>query len=380
MFCGVATALSLLGDQALYALLPLHFESLGLAPIHVGILLSANRWIRLLTNHLAERVLQHVSPRLLFVLALGVGAIVTLVYALVSAFVVLLVARLAWGLCWSFIRHVSVMALASGTALHQRGQMMGYFNGISRMGSVAGIVFGGILFDLMGYSNTLIAFFACSMLAVPFALPVSRVPLGAARHEEHASTRLEGSALLICGFSVGAVGPGLIMSTLGYILLSRYGSEIQLGSILIGVATLNGLLLGSRWLLDTVAAPVLGAWVDHLGNMRGATGFFAVGLVALGVLAGTTSLLLLAVGILVFFISGSTLNTVLAGEASKRGSGYYARFATAGDLGSACGPLIGWVLLDQLQSAEGVFIPGILLYLAGLAAARWAFVAPQGKR
>jgi len=62
VFCGIATAVSLLSDQALYALLPIYFEQMELAPIHVGILLSANCWIRLLTNTLAERVLTSVSP------------------------------------------------------------------------------------------------------------------------------------------------------------------------------------------------------------------------------------------------------------------------------------------------------------------------------
>jgi len=54
---GGATAFSLLGDQALYAVLPVYLEPLGLSAIQVGVLLSANRWVRLLTNHLAHRIL-----------------------------------------------------------------------------------------------------------------------------------------------------------------------------------------------------------------------------------------------------------------------------------------------------------------------------------
>ena len=45
-----ATAFSLLGDQVLYAVLPVLYQDLGLTAIQVGILLSANRWIRLLLN------------------------------------------------------------------------------------------------------------------------------------------------------------------------------------------------------------------------------------------------------------------------------------------------------------------------------------------
>ena len=53
---GAATAFSLLGDQMLYSVLPVYYESLGLTAVGVGVLLSANRWIRLLTNDLAYRI------------------------------------------------------------------------------------------------------------------------------------------------------------------------------------------------------------------------------------------------------------------------------------------------------------------------------------
>ena len=53
LFVALAVAVSLLGDQALYAILPTYYTELGLLPYQVGLLLSANRWIRLLTNQLA---------------------------------------------------------------------------------------------------------------------------------------------------------------------------------------------------------------------------------------------------------------------------------------------------------------------------------------
>ena len=74
---GTATAFSLLGDQALYSVLPVYFETLGLAPIEVGIILSANRWIRLLTNHFAHRMTQRFRSDFLFVGALLIGTLTT---------------------------------------------------------------------------------------------------------------------------------------------------------------------------------------------------------------------------------------------------------------------------------------------------------------
>ena len=223
VFTGTITALSILGDQALYALLPLYFQEIGLLPIQVGILLSANRWVRLLTNHLAERLVDRFPVNLMLVLSIALGALLSLAYAYISSFLVLFIARCLWGLCFSFIRHISVMGVASSTELQNLGQMMGFYNGISRIGSVLGIVLGGILFDLIGFSTTLALFFLFSLFAVPFAmrsgLQTSSSSINDQQQKNQSATRY--SALLCCGFCIGIVGPGLVMSTLGFILLTR---------------------------------------------------------------------------------------------------------------------------------------------------------------
>ena len=95
---GLATAFSLLGDQVLYSVLPVYYADLGITPVQVGILLSANRWVRLVTNELAHRTAGHRGQRVLFAGALLLGSITTFCYAATSLFSLLLVARLAWGL------------------------------------------------------------------------------------------------------------------------------------------------------------------------------------------------------------------------------------------------------------------------------------------
>src|SRR5262245_66169804 len=84
-----ATAFSLLGDQMLYAVLPAYYAKLGLTGIQVGILLSANRWIRLLTNHVAHVVSPHAPPRVTLAVAFGVGSLTTFAYAATDSFVLL---------------------------------------------------------------------------------------------------------------------------------------------------------------------------------------------------------------------------------------------------------------------------------------------------
>ena len=367
VFTATATALSLLGDQALYALLPLYFQEIGLLPIQVGILLSANRWVRLLTNHLAERLVDRFPVNLMLVLSLALGALLSLAYAYISSFLVLLVARCLWGLCWSFIRHISVMGVASSTEPQNLGQMMGFYNGISRIGSVLGIVLGGILFDLIGFSTTLALFCLFSLFAVPFAMrsgiQTSSI-ITDPQQNNQSSTRY--SALLCCGFCIGSVGPGLIMSTLGFILLSRYGTEVALMGFVVGIATLNGLLLGCRWVLDTLGAPIYGALIDRTGIRLGAPLCFLGGMIVMLLLNLSENLAGLALGMIVFFMCGTALSTVVSAEASRLGAKVFARYATAGDLGAAFGPVIGWGAYELIGTPNFVFVLGAGLYAIGM--------------
>ena len=343
VFTGTITALSILGDQALYALLPLYFQEIGLLPIQVGILLSANRWVRLLTNHLAERLVDRFPVKLMLVLSIALGALLSLAYAYISSFLVLFIARCLWGLCFSFIRHIGVMGVASSTEPQNLGQMMGFYNGISRIGSVLGIVLGGILFDLIGFSTTLAVFCLFSLFAVPFAMRSGLQTSSSINDQQQKiqpATRY--SALLCCGFCIGSVGPGLIMSTLGFILLSRYGTEVDLMGFVVGIATLNGLLLGCRWVLETLGAPIYGALIDRTGIRLGAPLCFLVGLIVMLLLNLSENLAGLALGMIVFFACGTALSTVLSAEASRLGAKVFARYATANDLGMAFGPVIGW--------------------------------------
>ena len=73
----LATAFSLLGDQALYSVLPVIHSDLGLSALQVGLLLSVNRWIRLLTNEFAHRLAARHAPAYLLPAALLLGAITT---------------------------------------------------------------------------------------------------------------------------------------------------------------------------------------------------------------------------------------------------------------------------------------------------------------
>ena len=128
---------------------------------------------------------------------------------------------------------------------------MGFYNGISHIGNILGIILGGILFDQIGFSTTLALFGVISFLAVPFAIKSGlQTSNNITNQQQNYKSTKRYTALLFCGFCMGSVGPGLIMSTLGFILLSRYGTEVNLIGFVVGIATLNGLYWAAAgWLI-----------------------------------------------------------------------------------------------------------------------------------
>jgi len=367
LLISLATAFSLLGDQMLYSVLPTYFTEIGLMPYQVGLVLSANRFIRLITNHLAEHFCRRYRLDFLTIASFGLGAVVTYAYAEVVQFGLLILARVTWGLCWSFIRQIGLMTVVESSDDGGLGRSMGFYSGISRTGSLAGNLMGAVGHDLFGYTATLIGFSITSVLAVPLGL-LSRKGLS----KKVLDTDVTGGpsppsgSLYFCGFTIGCVGPGLVMSTLGLVLKRAVGDDVSLLGLTIGVASLNGLFLSVRWIADFFGAPVLGHVGDLLGRRRATTLFFALGTTVLLLATTTSDLIWIAGAVLLFFFCAVGLTTILLAEAGRRGSRTTARYVTSSDFGAALGPALGWTSQQFVSSTDVVFLMGASLY--GLAA------------
>jgi predicted MFS family arabinose efflux permease len=357
-FIAAATAFSLLGDQVLYAVLPVYYQDLGLTPIQVGILLSANRWIRLLTNELAHRLGQGAAQRAIFLGAFALGALTTAAYALTSWFSLLFAARLIWGLSWSFIRHIGVQTIMAEAPADQAGRTMGVYNGISRAGSVAGLLGGAVLVDVFGFAAGVLMLAVVSLFSLPLAHIGFRPAASLPDHQSGTAP----VAVLAMGFVIGAVGPGFVMGTLGAALAGYVTSDAWLSA-----ATLTGVLLGTRYLMDSVAAAWLGSVTDTLGLRRAAGWFFFVGGLALLAAASKPPAAMFVVAIIGFFVCGTGLHAGVAATASRIGSGAFARYVTASDFGAACGPLGGWLVVAWLGDPAWSLAIGGVVYLVGVA-------------
>ena len=164
-----STALSIvtLGDSLIYVILPSYYTQIGFVPIQVGILLSANRWVRLGTNHLAEYCFRRYPSDLWVILAFFTGSLVAVIYGLSNLFMVFLAARILWGMSFSFLRQSGVMTVVTSGAGVHLGERMGYYRGINAGLRTIGVFMGGLCHDVFGFTVTLVSLGILSLVGVP---------------------------------------------------------------------------------------------------------------------------------------------------------------------------------------------------------------------
>jgi MFS family permease len=371
VLAGLGTALSLFGDTALYAILPVRFGELGLLPAQVGLLLSANRWVRLASNQPARRVLDRVGPAILLPAALVTGSLISLCYASRPVFWAFLAARLLWGVCWSFIRQASVSVSIASAARGRSGRALGLFTGIVQAGYIAGNITSGFLYDATGPSATFVWMAVLSLTAVPFGAWAARDGAPAAAAAAAAAPRALRATveLRVLGFLGACVGTGLVMSTVGYSLKQQLGDNTHLGALAVGITSLNALLLSVRYVIDGLGSPLLGRLIDRAGTRSVAVTAFGAGAIALlaAAAAGTPVATILLV--VIFFVCAASFSLALQVTAAERGPAAYAGYVSAADLGAAVGPLLGWLGIQYVTRPWATLLAGGVLLLAAAAIA-----------
>lgn len=362
----LVVALSLLGDSMLYAVLPVQYELFGLPVGAVGLLLSVNRYVRLVSNTLAGRLYERAGVRLPFLGAVALGAGTTAVYGLAPGLPLFVAVRMLWGTSWSLLRLGGQLTVLRYSGAARLGSGMGAYQGISRLGSLAGMLVGGLLADTIGARVALLLFGAASALGLPLAMTVAlhdvhvRVPVAPTRRvplwhawrvllcgEHHAARQV---AVVHVTAMWTALAAGLLGSSLGLLFRMRFGMQVEVLGLGMGIATFTGAALAARWISDLALGPVFGILIDRLGTRVVAAGLTAAAAAGPVLLAATTELHTILAGVALAHAGGTGLAVVLdAGAGRLALSGERARamsrYATWWDLGSATGPALGYALL-----------------------------------
>ena len=376
---GLVMSLALLGDALLYVALPARAEELGLPLWAVGILLGANRIVRLLTNAGAAWLFARFGARGPVIGASVASAGTTAMYALTPAFVPLLMARLLWGACFSTLRLGSLTVVLAASDPSNRGRLIGLYQSISRGGPVLSLLLGGLAIETLGYHRTFAVLSIISLGAVPLALSLRRAAYGPAAEivssiDESPSAgsgpfrnRLGGSRLVAVKLGMlanGFAAQGVVLSTVVLALSSAAGTSE-------GAAALAGVLVGLRWAFDLALAGPLGYLSDRLGRGR----LIPVLLVAQSLTVAGLALASDRAGIilatLLIFLAATALTA--AGDAAAgdlappdRRPQVMSGYATWVDIGSALGPFAALLLAESLGLRVSYGLTGVLLVLTAV--------------
>lgn len=383
---GLGTALSLMGDATLYTVLPTHAAETGITLIQVGIILSANRVVRLFLNGPLGVAYDRSLRRRLFIPAVFVGALSTAIYAATYGFWPLLVGRLLWGLAWSGIWVGGTTIILDVTTDQDRGRWTGLYQTWFFLGAAFGAFAGGLLTDQLGYHATMwigAAVTAFGGLNALLALPETRgvrPEINPASVPNLSLVWYRNPGLWVVAVLQGInrfVFAGVLAATMALLVQDQMSNvDLAIGTdLVIGVATLTGVLMAGRTVLSVLSAPLSGTLSDRLGSRWMIT--------TIGMLVGAVSMVLLSRSSAVSILLGVALGAVAGGsiqalvtaltgdlvEQHQRGRAIGV-LHTAGDLGSAAGPLVAYGILVWV-GLSGVFVLCAALFAVGAAVAGW---------
>jgi MFS family permease len=385
---GFGTAISLLGEATLYTVLP-HPDisgQLGITLSMVGLLLGANRAIRLVLNGPVGILYDRMPRRGLLIAALSIGAGSSIFYAIGSGFWPLLLGRIFWGLAWSLLWVGGNSIVLDISTEENRGQNSGIYQMWFFIGIATSSFFGALLTDTFGFRNGQwfsVVVIAATALIWFFFLPETRINDAAAQdtskdNGKTATMRLPWKVMAVTSFTVFIarfLAWGVLAATAILWLSEIFGDGAQIATLFIPTATLTGLYTAMSNLINIISTPLVGSISDKLGRRWPVIGLAMImGGVGLWLMSGEIRTMAL-IGAFLVPVAGSSTETLIPAIAGDRvpknlRSRALGLINTAGDLGATIGPFAalgalnsGWLSLSDIYQIGGVLF-GMLAVLA----------------
>ena len=369
------TAACLLGDSMLYIVLPVHWQEMGLTSLwQIGIILAMNRIVRIPLNPVVSKLYQKISARSGMTLAVLLAAGTTAAYGLVSSFALFILLRCLWGLAWTFLRLGAYFTILDCATDANRGRSMGQYNGLYRLGSLGGMLFGGVLADTVGVTVTCTLFGLCSLAALPFVwkfVPAAGRGLvadaAAAEQDYHFGRHLDVLKILLAGTFLALVFQGMLNSTLSYLIKLHYPSGLSLAGLVIGAASLGGVLQAVRWGWEPWLAPLSGKLSDgRQGRFPLLVGAALVGGLCFALVSQDMGLALWIVLVMVLQLTATALTTVADALAADVAVGaakvkIMTLYSLLIDVGAALGPVLAYFANQYLHPYASCYLAAAAL-------------------
>jgi len=353
----LALALSLPGDTVLYLLLPMYAAQFGLTLAEAGMLLAANRLVRIAGYGQVARFYMRHGDRPTCTMAVAAAALCALGYATLSGFWALLPLRLLWGLCFAGL-NLSTQALATADpigAAHRSGRSRAFI----AIGPVLALPLGALLAQWAGPRPI---FFVLAAVALLGLWATRRLPSAPHRATTPKRRFQRPNSLDAWSFMEGLTLDGLFIVGLSYL-----GKDLLPG----GAVIVAGALMALRYLAEILLSPVGGRMAERLGAERL---LVVLSLLTAMALVGFGAGWLWACAAAIVVLRALQLPLV-APIVVKRTPGPERVQALAArsvwrDIGAGTGPLLAGLLLPIASPLWLYGIAALLLALAALACGR----------
>jgi DHA1 family inner membrane transport protein len=354
----IVLSLCLPSDTLLYLLLPMQSQAFGVTLAQAGVLLAANRLVRIFGYGYVMRFYARNGDRPALMLASGVAALCALGNAFISGFWWLLILRLGWGLCYGAL-NLSTQVLATSEqsgAARRAGRSRAYIAAgpmvALPLGAWLSLEFGPRLIFLMACASSLVA------LWIARGLPSTGHLLSPVTGRRF---KLPDS-VAIWSFVEGVALDGLFI----------FGLSLQAQAMLGGNAVIiAGVLLALRYVSEMLLSPLGGRAAENFGALRMLVVFSILSGLALSafgshwLIAGAASVLILRAMQLPLVV------TIIAQRNPNEGRVQaIAANAVWRDIGAGVGPLLAGVLLPVASATWVYSIAGLAIAVSAIVCAR----------
>ncbi len=331
-----ALGLTLPGDTVLYLLLPLYAAEFGVSLPEAGVLLAANRLVRIIGYEWVARFYSERGARAACLVATFGAIAATVMYATASGLWLLLIARLIWGMSFAAL-NIANQALPTAE-MKGAAKRAGRTRSIVAVGPMLGLVVSALMAVQFGPRS---AFVLLAVVALAAPLMAARIPrlaekpaLGGPRFEWP-------GPISLWSFAMGFTLDGLFIFGLGLLAAANYPK---------GAVLAAGIAMALRYAVEVAFSPVGGHLAHHFGAR------LVVVLSSLGAALGlalipTEHLLWFGVAFVIVLralVQALTAPMVAEAHPGAERVRALARQATWRDIGAGTGPLAAGLLFPVL--------------------------------
>lgn len=330
----ITLALTLPTDTVLYLLLPLHAATFGVSLAEAGLLLAANRLVRIIGYGWVARRYALGGARAACLLAVTASVGSSVGYALLPGVWWLLACRLAWGLAFAAM-NIATQDMATREA-EGAARRSGTSRAIIAAGPMACLVAGALASEWVGPQAVFLGLAAIAACAYPFAMALPAGP-GADATSKGGPRFALPARMDIWALVQGITLEGLYVFALAILAAAAWPEQ---GALAAGVA------LASRYAAEILLGPVAGRLAERFGalpllivlSLASAAALAAIGLGALWL------------GVAAMVVLRGLLQPLAPPVVAAQNPGplrvpALARQATWRDIGAGLGPLFAGVLL-----------------------------------